>query len=91
MRKIARNILLVALVIVELWLLTGLLPQQWQESMYARIDKIWPSRSPDYSRITHPDLDRELQPFKAPALAILASAIIVNGSLIFLLWKRRVR
>jgi hypothetical protein len=78
MKRIMRRVLLVALVLLELWLLTGFLPERWQEKMYSRMHDIWPSYWYDYSRVTHPNLDYELQPFSQqcapPAVSLLLSA-----------------
>lgn len=65
MKQIALRIVLAVLVLAELWLFTGFLPERWQENVYARIEKRWPSQSNDYSRTTHPALDYELQPIQA--------------------------
>ena len=90
MKRILLRILLIALVLAELWLLTGFLPQQWQESILARVDKLWPSQSNDYSRITHPSLDAELQPFKPLGVVVLVVLVVVNGGAIVALWRRAI-
>jgi hypothetical protein len=90
MKRTLRRVLLTALVLAELWLLTGFLPQRWQEKMYTRIDDIWPSQSYDYSRVTHPNLDYELQPLKTFDGALLVLLVVVNGGVILALWARRV-
>ena len=82
------RVLFVILVLVELWLLTGFLPQRWQENMDARLSKAWPSHSYDYSRITHPDLDAELRALEPWGTALLAVLVIVNGAAIVALWRR---
>lgn len=87
MKRAQLRILLIVLLLVELWLLTGFLPQKWQESMYTRLDRIWPSQSYDYSRISHSNLDYELQPFKPLGLAVLAVLVVVNGGVIVKLWN----
>jgi hypothetical protein len=89
MKRIVRRVLLVALVLLELWLLTGFLPERWQEKMYSRIDDIWPSHSYDYSRVTHPNLDYELQPLKPYGLALVAVLVVLNGGAIYAVWRRR--
>lgn len=86
---IARRVVLVVLVLAELWFLTGFLPQRWQKSMYARIEKRWPSQSYDYSRTTHPALDYELQPFKPIGIVLLTGLVILNGGVIVALLVRR--
>ena len=91
-RQIKRTllrVLLIVLVLFELGLLTGFLPQSWQESILVRVDKLWPSQLHDYSRITHPNLAAELQPFKPLGTAVLGVLVVVNGSVIVALWRRR--
>ena len=89
MKRMLRQVLFVILVVAELWFLTGFLPQRWQENMYARLNKVWPSHSYDYSRITHPNLDAELRPYEPWGMGLLAVLIVVNGGAIVLLWRRR--
>lgn len=88
-KRITVRLLLIFLVLTELWLVTGFLPQQWQETMYARLTEIWPSKSYDYSRITHPNLHAELQPYKPVGMALLAILAVANGCAIVVLWRRR--
>jgi hypothetical protein len=57
--------------------------------MYSRIHNFWPSQSYDCSRITHPKLDYELQPFKPVGLALVVVLVVVNGGVIFVLLTRR--
>jgi hypothetical protein len=89
MKRALLRFLLVVLVLLELGLFTGFLPQAWQEGILARVDKLWPSQSPDYSRITHPNLDRELGTIEPLGTAVLVILMVVNGSLIVVLWRRR--
>lgn len=91
MKRTLLSILLIVLVMAELCLLTGFLPQQWQENTYSRLNKFWPSQSYDYSRTTHPNLDHELLPFKPLGLGLLAVMVVINGSVIVALWTRRKR
>lgn len=83
------RVLLIALVVTELWLLTGFLPQRWQETMHTRLRKVWPSQGYDYSSVTHPNLSTELQPYKPFGLALLAVLVVINGGVIAILWTRR--
>ena len=85
MKRIGRRVLLVVLVLLELLLLTGFLPERWQKKMYSRMDGIWPSHSYDYSRVTHPNLDYELQPLKPYVLALVAVLVV----LIYAVWRWR--
>ena len=89
MKRIVRRVLLVVLVLLELWLLTGFLPERWQEKMYSRMHNIWPSHSYDYSRVTHPNLDYELQPLKPYGLTLVAVLVILNSGVIYSVWSRR--
>jgi len=83
------RVLLIVLVVAELWLLTGFLPQGWQENISARLRAIWPPPSYDHSLITHPNLDWELQPYKPWSLALIVVLAVVNGSAIVALLRRR--
>jgi hypothetical protein len=89
MKRILLRILLTALVVVELWFLTGFLPQQWQENMYTQLNKVWPSQSYDYSRITHPNMEGELQRFEPIGTPLFALLTVLNGAAIVALWRRR--
>ena len=89
MKRILLRILVTALVVVELWFLTGFLPQQWQENMYTQLNKVWPSQSYDYSRITHPNMEGELQRFEPIGTALFALLTVLNGAAIVALWRRR--
>ena len=91
MKRILRRILLVFLLGAELWLLTGFLPESWQEKMYTRVGKLWPSRAYDYSRVTHPNLDYELRPFRPYGSAILSLLAVANGGIIYALLRARER
>ena len=91
MKRVLLRLLLVVLVLAELWLLTGFLPQRWQERLYTPLYRVWPSQSYDYSRVTHPNLDYELQPFKPAGLGLLAVLAATNGMAIAALWIRRNR
>jgi hypothetical protein len=89
MKRILVHILLIVLVIAELWLLTGFLPQRWQEKISDRLSAVWPSQSSDYSRITHPNLDWELQPYKPWGMVLIGVLAVANGSALVALWRRR--
>ena len=88
MKRILRRVLLVVFLLAEVWLMTGFLPQRWQEKMYTRMHDVLPSQSYDYSRVSHPNLDYELQPFKPLGMALLLVLVLVNGGAIFVLWPR---
>ena len=82
------RVLFIVLVVAELWLLTGFLPQRWQENISARLTAVWPSPSYDHSLITHPNLDWELQPYKPWGMALIGVLAVANGSAIVALWRR---
>jgi hypothetical protein len=81
--------MLVVIILMEVWLFTGFLPQHWQQRMY---DTLWPfetsDNSHDYSRITHPNIEGELEPY---ASIVLCSLTLLNGMLIWLVWRRKTR
>ena len=87
MKRKVRRVLLVTLVLLELWLVTGFLPERWQGKMYSRIGAVWPSHSYDYSRITHPNMEHELQPLESYALVLFAVLAVLNGGAIYALWR----
>jgi hypothetical protein len=89
MKRALFRVLLVVLVLLELGLLTGFLPRAWQEKILARIDNVLPSHSTDYSRITHPNLNGELRAVEPLGMTVLVVLILVNGSFIVALWRRR--
>jgi hypothetical protein len=91
MKRPVRRILLIVLVVAELWLLTGFLPQRWQDGMYSRLDTVWPWHSYDYSRITHPAFEHELQTFEPFGTVLLAVIAAINGGFIVALWVRAER
>jgi hypothetical protein len=82
--------LLPVLVGIEVWLLTGFLPEQWQARIFDRLQFLQ-SQSYDYSRVTHPNLAYELQPLKPVGLVLLGLLVVVNGGAIFALCSRRHR
>ena len=89
MKRILLRILLITLVLAEIWLLTGFLPQRWQENIDTRLRTVWPSHSYNYSQVTHPNLDTELQPFKPLGMALLAVLVVINGGFIAVFWTQR--
>jgi hypothetical protein len=89
-KALMHRALLPVLVGIEVWLLTGFLPEQWQARIFDRLQFLH-SHPYDYSRVTHPNLSYELQAFKLVGLAILGMLVVVNGGAIFALWSRRHR
>jgi hypothetical protein len=82
--RTAKRLTLIVLILVEVLLFTGFLPY-WQQRMY---DTVWPFKTYDYSRITHPDIEGELEPYSSIVLCSLAA---LNGALIFLVWRRKAK
>lgn len=91
MKRLLRHLLLIVLVLVEVWFLTGFLPNRCQEGMYKRLERLWPSPSYDYSRVTHPALEQELRPFEPIGYVVLGILAIINGGAIVVLWNSRNR
>jgi hypothetical protein len=89
-KGLVHRALLLVLVGIEVWLLTGFLPERWRARIFDRVQFLH-SQSYDYSRVTHPSLSCELQPFKPFGLSLLGTLVIVNGGAIFALWSRRHR
>lgn len=88
MKRNLLRILCVILILAELCLLASFLPQRWQEDIYGRLDKVWPSHSYDYSPIAHPNLNAELRPIEPWGTALLAVLVLTNGGAIVMLWRR---
>jgi hypothetical protein len=87
-KALMHRALLPVLIGIEVWLLMGFLPEPWQANIFDRLQFLH-SQSYDYSRVTHPNLSYELQPFKPFGLAILGMLVVVNAGAIVALWSRR--
>jgi hypothetical protein len=90
MRRILLRATFLVLVLAELALLTNFLPGRWQSKVYAPLSRWWWSRSYDYSRITHPNLEGELEPFEPWINGAVAVLAVLNGAAIVTL-RRRLR
>lgn len=88
-KELMHGALLLVLVGVEVLLLAGFLPERYQAKVFDRVQFLHSQY--DYSRVTHPSLSYELQPFKSFGLVVLGMLVVVNGGAIFRLWSRRHR
>jgi len=88
-KALIHRALLPVLIGIEVWLLIGFLPEPWQANILDRLQFLH-SQSYDYSRVTHPNLSYELQPFKPFGLAVRGMSIVVNaGTIVALLYRRQ--
>lgn len=86
MKKAILKCALIPLCAIELWIMTGFLPQRWQEVIWSAL-----ARTHDQSEITHPALGHEIdQALGNPvwvAYAILGVVLVANTSLMVWIWK----
>lgn len=78
MKGIALTLTLVVLTLTEVYLCVAFLPIRWQRAVDASLSHILP-QDRDYSAITHPELDHEIEQVlqQNPYLRIAAYAAIV--------------
>jgi hypothetical protein len=95
MKKILLSALLIPLLLVELVICTGFLPLEWQHAVYERTPKIFPDSPHDWSRVTHPRMDLEIdEVFRQHLWLRIASYVFValmlaaNTALIRVVWQR---
>jgi hypothetical protein len=95
MKKILLSILLISLVLFELVIFTGFLPAEWQHPVYERISNILPDSPHDWSRVTHPRMDLEMDEvfrqhfwLRIACYVILTLVLAANTILIRLVWRR---
>jgi hypothetical protein len=93
MKKVALTLLLIGLLFTEVCLCSAFLPRSWQLA----IQHVLPE-SHDYSRITHPNLEGEINQAlqKHPGLrvafyGILVLMMVANTFLLFVVWRSLVR
>ena len=60
MKRIAVTVLLLALIVVEIYLCSAFLPAAWQTAIVRGLSQISP-KTFDYSVVTHPALDYEVE------------------------------
>src|SRR6266481_1901832 len=86
MKRTILRFALIPLCVVEIGIVTGFLPQRWQEGIW----NIFP-HSPDRADVTHPALNWEVQQamggFAWVVYAILAVLLLANTFLIVRTWK----
>lgn len=94
MRKAAFIIALTVLGITEICLFSAFLPVEWQTEISGWIGKVLP-HSYDYSRVTHPALEHEIEQLlnQLPALklalySLIALTLAVNTFAIVLVLKQ---
>src|ERR1700758_5366069 len=88
--------LLTGMILLEMWLVLGLLPYRWSHSLERRTQT--PQGAPDYSQITHPDIDGEIELMmrehpltRLTVDTVLVGFIVVNTFGISRIWKIRQR
>jgi len=82
MKKILLSILLIPLLLVELVICTGFLPLEWQHAVYERIPKILPDSPHDWSRVTHPRMDLEIDEVFRQNLWLRVASYVFVGLLL---------
>ena len=90
MKKTVLCVLLIGLLLSEAFLCSAFLPMSWQLA----IQRVLPQGG-DHSRMTHPDLEREIDHAlqQHPGLRIALYAVLVlllsgNSLLLILVWRR---
>ncbi|HWN74574.1 MAG TPA: hypothetical protein VNO13_02455 [Candidatus Udaeobacter sp.] len=95
MKKISLAILLIPLLLLELLICTGLLPLEWQQAISERIPLILSGPPDNWSGVTHPRMDLELEEVFRHHLSLrIAYYVIVtlllaaNTVVIRFVWQR---
>jgi len=95
MKKILLTVLLISLVLVELVICTAFLPVEWQHSIHERIANVFSNPAHDWSRVTHPRMDLEMDEvfrqrlwLRIASYVFAALMVAVNTALIRLVWQR---
>ena len=96
MKKVLLTGLLIPLILFELVLSTGFLPLGWQQAISERIPQILLKPPDDWSGVTHPRMDLELEAvfrqhvwLRIAYYVVLALLVAGNAALIRLVWRRR--
>jgi hypothetical protein len=95
MKKVSLTILLISLVLVELVICTAFLPVEWQHSINERIANVFSNPAHDWSRVTHPRMDLEMDEvfrqhlwLRIASYVFVALMVAANTALIRLVWQR---
>ncbi|HET6930694.1 MAG TPA: hypothetical protein VFI45_10270 [Candidatus Acidoferrum sp.] len=95
MKKAVLTILLISLMLLELVICSGFLPIEWQHAINERISNVFSDPAHDWSRVTHPRMDLEMDEVFRQHLWLRISFYIftalllaANTVLIRLVWQR---
>jgi len=95
MKKLAPLTLLVLLVLLEFYLLTGFVPIEWQRAINDVVVRLLPESQNDWSAVTHPRIDAEIQDtirrsrwLTIAMYSFMVSLIALNTFLIRIVWHR---
>lgn len=95
MKKLILTVLLISLMLFELAICTGFLPLGWQQAISERIPPILSGPQDDWSGVTHPRMDLELEEvfrhhlsLRIAYYVILALLLTANTVIIRFVWQR---
>jgi hypothetical protein len=95
MKKLILTVLLIPLMLFELVICTGFLPLEWQQAISERIPLILSGPPDDWSGVTHPRIDLELEEvfrhhlsLRIAYYVIVALLLTANTVVIRFVWQR---
>jgi hypothetical protein len=94
MKRVALKLAIAVLLITELYICTGFLPNRWQVAIDHTLSQLLPERKPDQWDITHPALNEEIEQvmqehprLKLIVVAFIAFILALNTMLLLWAWK----
>lgn len=95
MKKVLLTILLISLVLLELVICTDFLPIEWRHAINERIPNVFSDPAHDWSRVTHPRMDLEMDEvirqhlwLRIASYVFTALLLAANTVLIRIVWQR---
>jgi hypothetical protein len=93
MKRIAVTVLLLAMIGVEIYLCSAFLPAAWQSAIVRGLSQVLP-KTFDYSVVTHPALDYEVEDvlqknegLRVALYTVIALLLVVNTFFIIKVWR----